>query len=304
MNHGRFARFDFERGSFTLPHFTIAAFAVLCQVVSGQSVELRVSGPEKNANGFATYTLQSPYQGRATSVEVLTPDAMEGGARYPVVYLLPVNDGIMNQWGSGIVEARRHGLHNRFQVICVSPEYDYTPWYGDHPTEPALAQESYLFKAVIPMVEERLPALAAPEGRILLGFSKSGFGAVSLALRHPDVIGRAAAWDAPLMMTDYFADEVEMVRVFENSANFATYCIPTLIEDHVATLRQGKPQLVLVSNANEKDSVTALHMLLDEKGVKHRYLVDSRREHTWTSGWLPVVAELLLAGGQPSGRTE
>ena len=65
---------------------TIAAFAVLCSVVSGQSADLRVSGPTENVNGFVTYTLQSPYQGRATSVEILTPDVMEAGVRYPVLY--------------------------------------------------------------------------------------------------------------------------------------------------------------------------------------------------------------------------
>jgi hypothetical protein len=38
-------------------------------------------------------------------------------------------------------------------------------------------------------------------GLLLLGFSKSGWGALfSLLLRHPDVFGKAAAWDAPLVM--------------------------------------------------------------------------------------------------------
>jgi len=66
-----------------------------------------------------------------------------------------------------IVEARRHDIHNRFNVICVSPEYDYTPWYGDHPTDLALAQESYLIKAVIPMIEERFPVIEGPDAAAL-----------------------------------------------------------------------------------------------------------------------------------------
>ena len=55
-------------------------------------------------------------------------------------------------------------------------------------------------KVVVPFVEKSYPVPAKCDSRLLLGFSKSGWGAWSLLLRHPDVFGRAAAWDAPLMM--------------------------------------------------------------------------------------------------------
>ena len=276
------------------PYMILAAL-VLGSGAFAQPVPITIQGPEKNDNGFSTFTLNSPYQGRPTEIEVLTPDVMEVGQRYPVLYLLPVNDGIMNIWGSGTVEARRNDIANKYHVICVSPEYDYTPWYGDNPTDPKLAQESYLLKAVIPMLEERFPVIPGKEGRILLGFSKSGFGALTIALRHLDFIGKAAAWDAPVTMKEYFPGEEEMVRVFETQENFAPYCIPALVEKHVEALRNGPPRLVLVSNANPKDSSTKLHALLESKGIPHRYAVDIHRKHAWTSGWLPVVANLLFA---------
>ena len=43
------------------------------------------------------------------------------------------------------------------------------------------------------------PADPEPHARLLLGFSKSGWGAFSLLLRYPERFGKAAAWDAPLM---------------------------------------------------------------------------------------------------------
>jgi hypothetical protein len=273
----------------------ILAFILTGSLGFGEAAEIVVRGPEKSANDFSTYTLNSPYQGRPAAIEVLVPDKMTVGQRYPVLYLLPVNDGIMNQWGSGIVEARRQDIHNRFNVICVSPEYDYTPWYGNHPSDPALAQENYLIKAVIPMIEERFPVIGGPDGRILLGFSKSGFGAMSIALRNLDFIGKAAVWDAPLTMKKYFPGEEEMVRVFETQENFAKYCIPTLIDKHLMALQNGPSRFVLVSNANPNDSVTSLHTLFEKDGIPHRYALDKRREHTWTSEWLPVVANLLFA---------
>ena len=47
----------------------------------------------------------------------------------------------------------------------------------------------------------------------------------------------------------------------------------------------------------------SLHLLeTEERGVPHRYLVDKKRKHTWTSQWLPVVVELLFTGeNEPAG---
>ena len=279
--------------------FTVAPSAIR----AAGAVEYSVEGPVKNANGFTTYTVNSPYQGRATQIEVLPPDSTKPGALYPVLYLLPVNDGIMNQWGSGIVEARRHDIHNRFSVICVSPEYDYTPWYGDHPSDPTLRQESYLLDVVMPLIEERYPVIPGKDGRLLLGFSKSGFGAITIALRNLDTIGKAAAWDAPLMMRIPLQDQEEMLHVFATQESFDPYCVPSLVERHLATLQAGPPRLVLVSNGNGGGSVSELHTFLAERGVPHRFFIDEKREHTWTSDWLPVVAGLIFErDSEPSAK--
>lgn len=85
-----------------------------------------------------------------------------------------------------------------------------------------------------------------------------------------------------------------MVHIFQTQENFDRYCIPTLIEKQIATLKNAPPRFFLVSNANPKDSITALHTLLGEKGIPHRYAIDTKREHTWTSGWLPVAVDLLF----------
>src|SRR5437773_1672793 len=82
---------------------------------------------------------------------------------------------------------------NGFLVHDVRSDYQAGP--------PKIRQETYFVKVVVPFVEKQYPAQAEPGGRLLVGFSKSGWGAYSLLLRHPDVFGKAAAWDAPLTMT-------------------------------------------------------------------------------------------------------
>ncbi|MEA1951514.1 MAG: alpha/beta hydrolase-fold protein [Planctomycetota bacterium] len=273
---------------------------MLTCVALGADSRIDVKGPETRDDGIINYTVMSPYQKRPTIIEVLLPDGAPEGARYPVLYILPVNDGLDGQWGSGIQEAKRHSIHNRYKVICVSPEYDYTPWFGDHPTDPTLGQESYLLKVVIPVVEGRFPVVKGKDGRLLLGFSKSGFGAITIFMRHLDVIGKAVAWDSPLTMKSIFPEEEEMKVVFENQENFDKYCIPNLVKLHAATLKSGSPRLFLVSNANPNDSITALHSLFDTCEIPHHYQIDERRKHDWRSGWFPVVADLLFtpeAGG-------
>jgi S-formylglutathione hydrolase FrmB len=94
----------------------------------------------------------------------------------------------------------RLGLHNRHHVVVVAPTFGQAPWYGDHATDPRAQQERYFVQDVVPSVDRLLPTLATPAARLLLGFSKSGWGAFSLVLRHPETFGGAAAWDAPLLM--------------------------------------------------------------------------------------------------------
>ena len=103
-------------------------------------------------------------------------------------------------------------------IIFVFPTFSDLPWYADHPTNPAIRQEMYFMKVVVPFVEASYPA---SDERLLLGFSKSGWGAWALLLRHPDVFRRAAAWDAPLMMEQ--VGKYGTSGIFGTQKNFEQY---------------------------------------------------------------------------------
>src|SRR5207249_4274506 len=89
-------------------------------------------------------------------------------------------------------------------------------------------QETYFLKVVVPFVEKTYPAKADASGRLLLGFSKSGWGAFSLLLRHPEQFGKAAAWDAPLMMDA--PGKYGSGDVFATADNFVGYRVSKLLE--------------------------------------------------------------------------
>lgn len=246
------------------------------------------------SEGVYTYSVMSPYQRRPNRVEVLTPDSFDRAKRYRVLYLLPVNDGITGEWGSGIQEAKRNDIANKFDVICVAPEYDETPWFGDHPSDKTLWQETYLLRVVIPSVEKRFPVVKKKEGRLLLGFSKSGFGALAVLLRHLDFIGAAAAWDAPLTSPVILRNQEAMKLVFATDENYRKYFIPELIDKHAGSLRRGPPRITLVTNGPPPSSIGDVHDQLDRLRIPHRFQIDQKRLHDWRSGWLPIAAALLL----------
>lgn len=256
------------------------------------------ASPEELAGGVSegiyTYSVTSPYQRRTNRVEVLLPNSFNRAKRYRVLYLLPVNDGITGEWGSGIQEAKRNGIANTFDVICVAPEYDETPWFGDHPSNKTLRQETYLLRVVIPSVEKRFPVVKKKEGRLLLGFSKSGFGALAVLLRHLDFIGAAAAWDAPLTSPVILKNQEAMRLVFATDENYGRYFIPGLIEKHAGKLRRGPPRIVLVTNGPPPSSIGDVHNQLNKLHIPHHFYVDEKRLHDWRSGWLPIAAALLL----------
>jgi hypothetical protein len=233
-------------------------------------------------------------------VEALVPDTLRPGDRVGVVYVLPVEPDSGRQFGSGLDEVARLGLHNRYHVIAVAPTFAQVPWYGDHPTDSAVRQEHYLVRDVVPAVERHLPAIAAPHGRFLLGFSKSGWGAFTLLLRHPEVFGAAAAWDAPLMMDAL--GRFKTRDVFGTPETFERYRVSTLLRTRGVAVGRCR-RIVLLGHGQFRRDVLAAHALMDSLGVPHVYRAHRFLAHHWASGWLPdafaLVVRGLPDGGEP-----
>jgi hypothetical protein len=250
--------------------------------------------PARDVDGVRVHTVESPYQRGRTTVRVLLPDTLEAGRRYPVVYVLPVEAGDEQRYGSGLSEVRKLDLHNKHAAIFVAPTFADLPWYADHPTKLDLRQETYLLRVVIPLVERFYPAQTDLQGRLLLGFSKSGWGAWSLLLRHPKTFERAAAWDAPLMMDA--PGKYGSGPIFGTPENFEQYQISRLLpkadrQRYFADARR----LVVLGQGNFQPEHEQVHKLMTDLKLPHTYRVGTIRKHDWHSGWVAEGVELLLA---------
>ena len=210
-----------------------------------------------------------------------------------MVYVLPVEAGTESRYGDGLKEVKKLDLHNKFAAVFVAPTFSHLPWYADHPTKPEVRQESYFLKVVVPFIDKTYPVRAEAEGRLLLGFSKSGWGAWSLLLRRPDLFGKAAAWDAPLMMDT--PGKYGSGDVFGTEANFEGYRVGKLLEDKADQFQKGK-RLILLGYGNFRAEHEKAHALMDKLKVAHEYRDGPARKHDWHSGWVKEAVELLLAG--------
>jgi S-formylglutathione hydrolase FrmB len=253
-----------------------------------------ISDARKDANGFLVHEVKSPYQAGTTLIRVLLPTKREEGKKYPVVYLLPVEARTESRYGDGLAEVKKLGLADTLQAVFVAPTFSHLPWYADHPDKKDIRQETYFLKVVVPCVEKTYPVKAEAGGRLLLGFSKSGWGAYSLLLRHPDVFGTAAAWDAPLMMDR--PGKYGSGDIFGTDANFTGYQITKSLEANAGKLGKG-PRLILLGYGNFRAEHQQAHELMEKLKVPHEYRDGPARKHDWHSGWVKDATGLLLKPG-------
>ena len=223
---------------------------------------------------YQVETIESPRQATANFLRVARPR----GKSNRTVLILPVTANISGQWCDCFYEALKLNWVKRYNVTIAAPSFSHLPWYADHPTNPKIAQESYLLHDILPRLSGRI---------LLLGFSKSGNGALTLLLRNPGKFAAAAAWDAPLLLDapgKYGSGEI-----YGTAENFAAYHIPTLLEK-----RFRDPMKIAVSGfGGFQAEIAGAHEKMTALGIKHEYDNATKRPHHWSSGWMePAMATL------------
>jgi enterochelin esterase family protein len=122
--------------------------------------------------------------------------------RYPVIYWLAGYAGTGEQMFSGTPWQR--GLGDRLDrlaasgamgdAIVVAPDC-FTRWGGaQYLDSPAIGHyETHVVREVIPAIDARFRTIATRDARAIGGKSSGGFGALVLAMRHPDLFSAVAS---------------------------------------------------------------------------------------------------------------
>ena len=246
------------------------------------------------------HLIKSPFQASKTSLRVLVPDGLNDNKRYPTLFILPVHEDGVFKHGDGLKELYALDVHDRHQVICVAPSFSSKPWYADHDMISTKRDESHFLRTVIPYIESHYPVKKDDNSRYLIGFSKSGWGAISLLLRHPGKFHKIVAWDPGIRMDMGPVGAIEdhesnINERFGSRENFENYRPSKLL------IKQGKnlgpdPRLFYFNcdGVKRTSGGARLHNLMVREGIPHRYVMESLREHRWDSGWIPEAISFLF----------
>ncbi len=201
-----------------------------------------------------------------------------------------------SRYGDGLRVIEQAKLHNAYQMIFVAPTFSDLPWYADHPSHLGVRQESHLVRFVIPFVEQRYAVSRSAADRLLLGFSKSGYGAFSLLLRRPDVFGKAYSWDSPIAMATPVTPWGSL-PIYGTRANFARYHVTSLLRQQAPRLVDGPPRLFLAGYSF--DSFRSDHAktaaLMRSLHIPHGYDPGRFRGHSWNTGWVSGGVSWLVS---------
>jgi hypothetical protein len=131
-----------------------------------------------------------------------------------------------------------------------------------------------------------------PRPWVLVGFSKSGLGAINLAIEHPSSFAAVVVFDAPLAMrgpppwdSGEFYSQAEWER--------------DLPINRLAEIRRmlRLTRLRHVAGANFHEQHARFHAELAERSAAYEFVSEPALVHHWASGWVEKHCDLL---GGPS----
>lgn len=270
-----------------------------CNIVTPLTAGIAISSSLVTIAGIEVYTAETEYQNGKQEIRVLLPDNYKKDRLYKVLYVLPVEPAFEQKYGYGLGLLQEMNAQNLYDIIIVQMGFEKEPWFGDHAVDPKTRQASYLKEYVVPFIEARYSTLGKPEGRLLFGFSKSGWGAFSLILTYPDYFGYAAAWDAPVLFTDFHFGMQPVYGTLEQLTKYR----PDLLIPRQKEYFQKKTRLVLTGENHWGKSIPApgggshtkeTHRLLDKEGVKHIFNDSLSAPHRWDKTWMAPTLDALM----------
>jgi len=268
--------------------FIVSLLVLAPEIATADDAYAVRRSPVKEANGVVTYFLSNEFVDGECRVQVLRPKKPTNR----ILYLLPVTPwpGFEEKWkrlGSGMAEIVKHDFHNRFGYTVVVPDFpEHMPWFVDHATDSGRQHETFMMNILLPFLDQEL-GLENPV-RDLAGFSKGGFGSLSLLLRYPNVFHAASAWDPGGLLKPYRPDAVGSLSDSVGSeTQFEQFRLKTSIQQNAAQFR-GRKRIAISGYSNDAflERLRALRDLLDGEEFTYHYSESVRVPHRWYTGWL------------------
>ena len=248
-------------------------------------------------------TFHSAALNRDMPYRIVMPVSVAPGQRLPVVYLLHGADGGFRDWtnDSDVAHFAESGL------LLVMPEGG-SSYYTNAVDPPQDRYEDYIVSDLISDVESRFPAATGRSNHAIVGVSMGGFGAVKIALRHPELFafvgGLSSAIDVPR--------RAFVLKRFHQSRHYSAIFGPAGSQS-----RRDNDPLVLARSADpdaapyffltcgEQEGLLPSNRefaaLLAQRHFQHEFHTVSGG-HNWEqwNGWLPALFRSLAEHRKPT----
>jgi S-formylglutathione hydrolase len=174
----------------------------------------------------------------------LPPSYRQGNSRYPVLYLLHGYRGTNRmfqtpQWVDVPAAADRFAREGGGEFILVLPNA-YNMYGGSFYTDSAVTGdwETYMVAELVAHIDSKYRTVRHPRARGIAGHSMGGYGALKLAIKHPDIFGAVYALSPCCMM---WGDDLSL----ENSAWADTLDFRSAadVQRTMKSVNSGKPNL-------------------------------------------------------------
>ena len=174
----------------------------------GSSPHFVYEGVDGNGAQLYDVTWDTPGS-QPFAVRVLAPDHPSTNYSHTFLYALPVEAGLaQSTYGSGLDELQKLDVQDKYNATIIEPIFPSDSWYADSSTDPTMNYETFMSTILPAWVDSNFDP-SGTDKDLLIGFSKSGYGALDLLLKHPSVFADAAAWDFPadMVYNEYGAGE-------------------------------------------------------------------------------------------------
>jgi len=221
---------------------------------------------------------------------IILPESYDENICYPVLYLLHGASGNYTDWHkNGILEEAA----KNYELIIVTPDGE-NSWYVDSPIKENSKYASYFLNDLIPYIDSNYNTIPTFRGRGLAGLSMGGHGAITLAIKNPEVFGAASATSGVLDLRP-LPDVTGLKEIFGDiKTNEAVWEENSAVElvDNLKKSRR-KPKLLFDIGMSDVFYKTNLefHKRLSTKGIDHTFKVYPGN-HDWMY-WLKHLPEHL-----------
>lgn len=238
----------------------------------------------------------------------LPPDYYISNRRYPVVYLLHGLGDNETSWVQFGEADRIADLGIKSgelpPMIIVMPNAGTTWYINDYQNK--IRYEDMFVQELIPQIDSMFRTRTEREFRALSGLSMGGYGALTLAMHHPELFGTCAAMSAAVRTDETFAaipDErynTVYAPIFSGPVKGDERLTITWKRNSPITLARSAPEGDLRKvrwylDCGDDDALTVgnsmLHITLLDRKIPHEYRVRDGA-HTW-SYWRTGLPDAL-----------